>query len=80
MTRYKIQIEVVHCVSCSKFILWDRESEQLLGLSAAQMRNTVIEVLLSIFNKYLYIFHSIIYINHFTLFFRVGLMIHLSTP
>ncbi|KAI5403588.1 hypothetical protein KIW84_050954 [Lathyrus oleraceus] len=43
MTGYKIQIEVVHCVSCSKFILWDRESEQLLGLSAAQMRSTVIE-------------------------------------
>ncbi|XP_058777014.1 uncharacterized protein LOC131651367 [Vicia villosa] len=43
---YKIQFEVVHCGYRCKFVLWDRESEQLLELSAAQMRSTMIEICL----------------------------------
>ncbi|KAL5081945.1 hypothetical protein RYX36_010366, partial [Vicia faba] len=41
--RYKIPVEVVYAGIKCKFVLRDRESEQLLGLSAAQMCNTMIE-------------------------------------
>ncbi|CAI8592249.1 unnamed protein product [Vicia faba] len=42
--RFKIQVEVVHMGCCCKFVLWDRESEQLLELSANHMRSTMIEI------------------------------------
>ncbi|XP_058762850.1 protein MAIN-LIKE 2-like [Vicia villosa] len=40
---YKIQIKVVHSGTRCKFFLWDQEWEQLLGLSAAQLRSTMSE-------------------------------------
>ncbi|KAL5079583.1 hypothetical protein RYX36_008004, partial [Vicia faba] len=40
---FKIQVEVVHIGCRCKFVLWDRESEQLLELYAAQMRSSMIE-------------------------------------
>ncbi|XP_058726556.1 uncharacterized protein LOC131597914 [Vicia villosa] len=40
---YKIEVEGFHLETSCKFIFWDRECSQILGVSAAQMRNTMIE-------------------------------------
>ncbi|KAI5409620.1 hypothetical protein KIW84_055161 [Lathyrus oleraceus] len=40
--RYKIEIEVCQSGKCYKFIFWDRECSQLLGVSVALMRDTMI--------------------------------------
>lgn len=82
ISRYKLQVDVLLCESRCKFVLWDRENEQLLGMSTAQMHTIMIEVksfcqfLITFYDRY----HSIIYVNHITSFFRVGLLTHLSTP
>ncbi|XP_058726383.1 uncharacterized protein LOC131597723 [Vicia villosa] len=41
--RYKIEIEAVHKGVPCKFIFWDRECTDLLEISAAQMRDTMIQ-------------------------------------
>ncbi|XP_058732928.1 uncharacterized protein LOC131604510 [Vicia villosa] len=41
--RYKIEIEVTHVGNSCNFLFWDRECELLLGLSASQMRHTMIK-------------------------------------
>ncbi|XP_058751503.1 uncharacterized protein LOC131624572 [Vicia villosa] len=40
---YKIEIEVVHLGISCKFIFWDRECTDILEISAAQMRDTMIQ-------------------------------------
>ncbi|XP_058787891.1 uncharacterized protein LOC131662193 [Vicia villosa] len=40
---YKIEVDVVHGRTKCNFVLWDKESEQLLDMSAAHMRTTMIE-------------------------------------
>ncbi|KAI5386303.1 hypothetical protein KIW84_072733 [Lathyrus oleraceus] len=42
--RYKIEIEVTHSGKCCKFVFWYRECLHLLGISATQMRDTMIKV------------------------------------
>ncbi|XP_058733770.1 uncharacterized protein LOC131605432 [Vicia villosa] len=42
--RYKIEIEVTHAGNSCNFLFWDRECELLLGLSASQLRHTMIKV------------------------------------
>ncbi|XP_058733270.1 uncharacterized protein LOC131604872 [Vicia villosa] len=42
--RYKIEIEVTHGGKSCNFFFWNRECEMLLGLSASQLRNTMIQV------------------------------------
>ncbi|XP_058745814.1 uncharacterized protein LOC131618652 [Vicia villosa] len=41
--RYKIEIEVTHAGNSCNFLFWDRECELLLGLSASQLRHTMIK-------------------------------------
>ncbi|XP_058776166.1 uncharacterized protein LOC131650476 [Vicia villosa] len=41
--RYKIEIEVTHGGKSCNFVFWNRECEMLLGLSASQLRNTMIQ-------------------------------------
>ncbi|XP_058756262.1 uncharacterized protein LOC131629498 [Vicia villosa] len=41
--RYKIEIEVTHGGESCNFVFWNRECEMLLGLSASQLRNTMIQ-------------------------------------
>ncbi|XP_058776865.1 uncharacterized protein LOC131651214 [Vicia villosa] len=41
--RYKIEIEVTHGGQSCNFVFWNRECEMLLGLSASQLRNTMIQ-------------------------------------
>ncbi|XP_058757343.1 uncharacterized protein LOC131630581 [Vicia villosa] len=41
--RYKIKVGVVHGSTKCNFVLWDKESEQLLDMSAANMRTMMIE-------------------------------------
>ncbi|XP_058784257.1 uncharacterized protein LOC131659029 [Vicia villosa] len=41
--RYKIEIEVTHGGKSCNFVFWNRECEMLLGLSASQHRNTMIQ-------------------------------------
>ncbi|XP_058725519.1 uncharacterized protein LOC131596798 [Vicia villosa] len=41
--RYKIEIEVTHGGKSFNFVFWNRECEMLLGLSASQLRNTMIQ-------------------------------------
>ncbi|XP_058768860.1 uncharacterized protein LOC131642656 [Vicia villosa] len=41
--RYKIEIEVTHVGNSCNFLFWDRECELLLGLSASQLRHTMIK-------------------------------------
>ncbi|XP_058774600.1 uncharacterized protein LOC131648886 [Vicia villosa] len=41
--RYKIEIEVTHVENSRNFLFWDRECELLLGLSASQLRHTMIK-------------------------------------
>ncbi|XP_058768016.1 uncharacterized protein LOC131641704 [Vicia villosa] len=41
--RYKIEIEVTHWGKSCNFVFWNRECEMLLGLSASQLRNTMIQ-------------------------------------
>ncbi|XP_058726552.1 uncharacterized protein LOC131597911 [Vicia villosa] len=41
--RYKIEIEAVHLGVPCKFIFWDRECTDILEISAAQMRDTMIQ-------------------------------------
>ncbi|XP_058738575.1 uncharacterized protein LOC131610581 [Vicia villosa] len=41
--RYKIEIEVTHGGKTCNFVFWNRECEMLLGLSASQLRNTMIQ-------------------------------------
>ncbi|KAI5388533.1 hypothetical protein KIW84_074284 [Lathyrus oleraceus] len=43
MFRYKIKIEVYHAGKCCKFVFWDKECSQFLGVSAIQKRDTMIE-------------------------------------
>ncbi|XP_058748505.1 uncharacterized protein LOC131621467 [Vicia villosa] len=43
MFRYKIEIEVTHGGQSCNFVFWNRECEMLLGLSASQLRNTMIQ-------------------------------------
>ncbi|XP_058750998.1 uncharacterized protein LOC131624017 [Vicia villosa] len=43
LSEYKTYVEVVHGGAKCKFVLWDRESEQSLEVSAAQMRDSMIE-------------------------------------
>ncbi|XP_058745846.1 uncharacterized protein LOC131618695 [Vicia villosa] len=43
--RYKIEIEVTHAGNSCNFLFWDRECELLLGLSASQLRHTMIKML-----------------------------------
>ncbi|XP_058741377.1 uncharacterized protein LOC131613750 [Vicia villosa] len=43
--RYKIEIEVTHGGKSCNFVFWNRECEMLLGLSASQLRNTMIQVI-----------------------------------
>ncbi|XP_058776377.1 uncharacterized protein LOC131650694 [Vicia villosa] len=40
---YKIEIEVTHGGKSCNFVFWNRECEMLLGLSASQLRNTMIQ-------------------------------------
>ncbi|XP_058776139.1 uncharacterized protein LOC131650446 [Vicia villosa] len=40
---YKIEIEVTHGGQSYNFVFWNRECEMLLGLSASQLRNTMIQ-------------------------------------
>ncbi|XP_058766408.1 uncharacterized protein LOC131640007 [Vicia villosa] len=40
---YKIEIEVTQAGNSCNFLFWDRECELLLGLSASQLRNTMIK-------------------------------------
>ncbi|XP_058755825.1 uncharacterized protein LOC131629045 [Vicia villosa] len=40
---YKIEIEVTHGGQSCNFVFWNRECEMLLGLSASQLRNTMIQ-------------------------------------
>ncbi|XP_058769157.1 uncharacterized protein LOC131643023 [Vicia villosa] len=42
--RYKIEIEVTHGGQSCNFVFWNRECEMLLGLSASQLRNTMIQI------------------------------------
>ncbi|XP_058742238.1 uncharacterized protein LOC131614692 [Vicia villosa] len=42
--RYKIEIDAAHAGVACKFIFWDRECTEILKLSAAQMRETMIKV------------------------------------
>ncbi|XP_058776415.1 uncharacterized protein LOC131650732 [Vicia villosa] len=42
---YKIEIEVTHGGKSCNFVFWNRECEMLLGLSASQLRNTMIQVI-----------------------------------
>ncbi|XP_058787962.1 uncharacterized protein LOC131662249 isoform X3 [Vicia villosa] len=42
--RYKIEVDVVHAGTKCKFVLWDKESEELLEVSAAHMRETMFKV------------------------------------
>ncbi|XP_058762726.1 uncharacterized protein LOC131636093 [Vicia villosa] len=41
---YKIEIEVTHGGQSCNFVFWNRECEMLLGLSASQLRNTMIQI------------------------------------
>ncbi|XP_058783210.1 uncharacterized protein LOC131657876 [Vicia villosa] len=41
--KYKIEVEGVHLETSCKLIFWDRECTQILGVSAAQMRDTMIQ-------------------------------------
>ncbi|XP_058731680.1 uncharacterized protein LOC131623307 isoform X2 [Vicia villosa] len=41
--RYKIEIEVCYSGKSCNFVFWDRECAQILDLSAAQMRDTMIQ-------------------------------------
>ncbi|XP_058745812.1 uncharacterized protein LOC131618650 [Vicia villosa] len=41
--RYKIEIEVAHGGNSCNFVFWNKECEILLGLSAAQLRDTMIK-------------------------------------
>ncbi|XP_058733458.1 uncharacterized protein LOC131605078 [Vicia villosa] len=41
--RYKIEIEVTHGGKSCNFVSWNRECKMLLGLSASQLRNTLIK-------------------------------------
>ncbi|XP_058728348.1 uncharacterized protein LOC131600162 [Vicia villosa] len=41
--KYKIEVEGFHLDTSYKFIFWDRECQQILGISAAQMRDTMIQ-------------------------------------
>ncbi|XP_058788369.1 uncharacterized protein LOC131662571 [Vicia villosa] len=40
---YKIEIQVTHAGNSCNFLFWDRECELLLGLSASQLRHTMIK-------------------------------------
>jgi hypothetical protein len=42
--RYKLEIDVSYENTKAKFVLWDREVAQLLGLSATQLRSDMIQV------------------------------------
>ncbi|XP_058751158.1 uncharacterized protein LOC131624214 [Vicia villosa] len=41
--KYKMEVEGVHLETSCKLIFWDRECTQILGVSAAQMRDTMIQ-------------------------------------
>ncbi|XP_058774959.1 uncharacterized protein LOC131649219 [Vicia villosa] len=41
--RYKIKVGVLHAGTKCKFVLWDKESEELLEVSAAHMRETMFQ-------------------------------------
>ncbi|XP_058724536.1 uncharacterized protein LOC131596005 [Vicia villosa] len=41
--RYKIEVGVLHAGTKCKFVLWDKESEDLLEVSAAHMRETMFQ-------------------------------------
>ncbi|XP_058759460.1 uncharacterized protein LOC131632748 [Vicia villosa] len=41
--RYKIEVGVLHAGTKCKFVLWDKESEELLEVSAAHMRETMFQ-------------------------------------
>ncbi|KAJ1399960.1 hypothetical protein SESBI_29938 [Sesbania bispinosa] len=43
--RYKLEVQVSHQKECAKFVLWDKQCVQLLGVSAAELSNQLIEVL-----------------------------------
>lgn len=42
--RYKLEIDVSYDNTKAKFVIWDREVTQLLGISAAQLRSDMIQV------------------------------------
>ncbi|XP_058768001.1 uncharacterized protein LOC131641718 [Vicia villosa] len=46
--RYKIEVGVLHAGTKCKFVLWDKESEELLEVSAAHLRETMFQA--GIFN------------------------------
>ncbi|XP_058776860.1 uncharacterized protein LOC131651209 [Vicia villosa] len=41
--RYKIKVDVLHAGTKCKFVLWDKESGELLEVSAAHMRETMFQ-------------------------------------
>ncbi|XP_058775663.1 uncharacterized protein LOC131649936 [Vicia villosa] len=41
--RYKFEIEVTHGGKSCNFVFWNRECKMILGLSASQLRNTMIK-------------------------------------
>ncbi|XP_058744477.1 uncharacterized protein LOC131617133 [Vicia villosa] len=41
--RYKIRVDVLHAGTKCKFVLWDKESEELLEVSVAHMRETMFQ-------------------------------------
>jgi hypothetical protein len=53
--RYKIEIDVSYESEKATFVLWDREVNQLMGVSAAQLRHNMIQVHQFAFSYQLYL-------------------------
>lgn len=68
--RYKLEADVSYEDHKSTFVIWDREVTQLLGISAAQLRTNLIQVIqqFSLMYKllvYILIHFSTIYVQIF---------------
>lgn len=44
MDRYKLEIKVYHKKDNANFVFWDRECRELIGNSALELKNLMIEV------------------------------------
>jgi len=53
--RYKIEIDVSYESEKATFVLWDREVNQLMGVSAAQLRHNMIQVNEFVFSNEVYL-------------------------